>query len=91
VERQLLAVKNALIIKRQAEASADFATAMGTMASEISRMFGETDLVKTQMEWERAMAQSQTMEERTTMFLDLSPPRKTPRRPPRSSRQRSTR
>ncbi|HWL94360.1 MAG TPA: hypothetical protein VNT79_12585 [Phycisphaerae bacterium] len=70
LERQLLAVKNALIIKRQAEASSDFAQAMGTMAREISRMFGETDLVKTQMEWEKALVQAQTMEERTTMFLE---------------------
>ena len=70
LERQLLAVKNALIIKRQAEASTDFAQAMGTMASEISRMFGEADLVKTQMDWEKAMAQSQTMEERMSMFLE---------------------
>jgi len=70
LERQLLAVKNALIIKRQAEASTDFAEAMGTMAREISRMFGETDLVKTQMDWEKAMAQSQTMEERMSMFLE---------------------
>ncbi len=70
LERQLLAVKNALIIKRQAEASTDFAEAMGTMASEIGRMFGETDLVKTQTDWEKAMAQSQTMEERMTMFLE---------------------
>lgn len=70
LERQLLAVKNALIIKRQAEASTDFAGAMGTMAKEISRMFGETDLVKTQMDWEKAMAQSQSMEERMSMFLE---------------------
>ena len=70
LERQLLAVKNALIIKRQAEASTDFAQAMGTMASEISRMFGETDLVKTQIDWEKAMAQSQSMEERMSMFLE---------------------
>jgi hypothetical protein len=70
LERQLLAVKNALIIKRQAEASTDFAQAMGTMAGEISRMFGETDLVKTQTDWERAMAQSQSMEERMSMFLE---------------------
>ena len=32
LERQLLAVKNALLIKRQAEAAADFADAMKTMA-----------------------------------------------------------
>lgn len=70
LERQLLAVKNALIIKRQAEASTDFATAMGTMASEISRMFGETDLNKTQLDWERALLQSQSMEERMSLFLD---------------------
>ena len=70
LERQLLAVKNALIIKRQAEASTDFAEAMGMMAREISRMFSSTDLVKTQMDWEKAMAQSQSMEERTAMFLE---------------------
>ncbi len=70
LERQLLAVKNALLIKRQAEASADFASAMGTMATEIGRLFGETDLVKTQADWEKAMAQSASMEERMSMFLD---------------------
>ena len=70
LERQLLSVKNALIIKRQAEASSDFATAMGTMATEIGRMFGETDLLKTQADWEKAMAQSQSMEERMSLFLD---------------------
>jgi hypothetical protein len=70
LERQLLAVKNALLIKRQAEASADFATAMGMMAAEVSKMYGDTDLVKTQTDWERAMMQSQSMEERMEMFLD---------------------
>ena len=70
LERQLLAVKNALLIKRQAEASADFATAMKTMAAEVSRLYGDTDLVKTQMDWEKAMMQSQSMEERMAMFLD---------------------
>jgi hypothetical protein len=70
LERQLLSVKNALLIKRQAEASADFAGAMGMMAVEIGRLFGETDLVKTQADWEKAMVQSQTMEERMAMFLD---------------------
>ena len=70
LERQLLSMKNALLIKRQAEASADFTRAMGLMASEISKLFGTTDLVKTQADWERAMMQSQTMEERMNMFLD---------------------
>jgi hypothetical protein len=70
LERQLLAVKNALLIKRQAEASADFAAAMATMANEVSQLYGSTDLVKTQMDWEKAMMQSQSMEERMQMFLD---------------------
>lgn len=70
LERQLLAVKNALLIKRQAEASADFAGAMSTMATEIGKLFTQTDLVKTQADWEKAMAQSQSMEERMNMFLD---------------------
>jgi len=70
LERQCLAVKNALLIKRQAEASADFAAAMGMMATEVSKLYGDTDLVKTQMDWEKAMMQSQSMEERMDMFLD---------------------
>jgi len=70
LERQLLAVKNALLIKRQAEASADFARAMATMAVEIGKLFGQTDLIRTQADWEKAMLQSQTMEERMSMFLD---------------------
>jgi len=70
LERQLLSVKNALLIKRQAEASADFAGSMSLMAGEISRLFGETDLMKTQADWEKAMVQSQSMEERMNMFLD---------------------
>jgi len=70
LERQLLSVKNALLIKKQAEASADFAQSMGLMATEIGKLFGETDLVKTQADWEKAMVQSQTMEERMSMFLD---------------------
>ncbi|MCH7808089.1 MAG: hypothetical protein IIB60_02590 [Planctomycetes bacterium] len=69
LERQLLSVKNALLIKRQAEASADFAKSMGMMATEIGKLFGETDLAQTQAQWEKAMVQSQTMEERMDMFL----------------------
>ena len=70
LERQLLSVKNALLIKRQAEAGADFAKCMGMMASEINQLFGQTDLTKTQGDWEKAMIQSQSMEERMDMFLD---------------------
>ncbi len=70
LERQLLAVKNALLIKRQAEATADFSGAMAMMAGEVQKLYGATDLAKTQLQWEKALAQSQTMEERMQMFLD---------------------
>lgn len=70
LERQLLSVKNALLSKRQAEATSDFTISMSLMAKEIGRLFGEHDLTKTQNEWERAMIQSQTMEERMSLFLD---------------------
>ncbi len=70
LERQLLAIKNALLIKQQAEANAAFAQSMGEMSREISRIFGSTDLAKTQAQWEKAMAQSQTMEQRMELFLE---------------------
>ncbi|MDX2198038.1 MAG: hypothetical protein SF069_03600 [Phycisphaerae bacterium] len=70
LERQLLAVRNALLIKRQAEATSDFAAAMNLMAKEVSRMYADTNLSQTQMNWEKALAQSQTMEERMELFLD---------------------
>jgi hypothetical protein len=70
LERQLLSMKNAMLIRKQAEASAEFASSMGMIAAEVGKLFGETDLVKTQADWEKAMVQSQTMEERMGMFLD---------------------
>jgi hypothetical protein len=70
LERQLLAIKNALLIKQQAEANAAFARSMGEMSREISRLFGQTDLAKTQAQWEKAVAQSQTMEQRMEIFLE---------------------
>jgi hypothetical protein len=63
-------VRNALLIKRQAEAAADFAGAMKLMASEVGKLYGQADLAKTQVDWEKALAQSQSMEERMEMFLD---------------------
>lgn len=70
LERQLMVVKNALLVKRQAEASSEFASSMGVMSAEIGKLFGETDLTRTQAAWEKAMTQSQSMEERMAIFLD---------------------
>src|SRR5215213_7076757 len=70
LERQLLAIKNAMLIQQQAAASQQFAESMTLMAREIGRTFGEMDLTKTQADWERAVAQAGSMEERMEVFLD---------------------
>jgi hypothetical protein len=70
LERQLLAIKNAMLIQQQAQASQQFAESMNLMAQEISRTFGELDLTKTQSQWERAVAQAGSIEERMDLFLD---------------------
>ena len=70
LERQLLAMKNAMLIQAQAQANAQFAESMTLMAQQIAQVFGELDLTKTQAQWERAVSQSSTMEERMEIFLD---------------------
>src|SRR5580700_9115430 len=51
LERQLLSIKNAMLISQQAGASREFAESMNLMAAEIGRTFGEMDLTKTQSQW----------------------------------------
>ena len=70
LQRQLLSIKNAMLIQQQAQANQEFAESMSLMAAEISRVFGEMDLTKTQANWEKAVAQSGSMEERMEVFLD---------------------
>jgi hypothetical protein len=70
LERQMLAIKNAMLINQQAQASKEFAQSMVLMAEEIGRAFGEMDLTKTQAQWERAVAQAGSMEERMELFMD---------------------
>jgi hypothetical protein len=70
LERQMLAIKNAMLINQQALASREFAESMNLMAQEIGKTFGEMDLTKTQSQWEKAVAQAGSMEERMELFLD---------------------
>jgi hypothetical protein len=70
LERQLLSIRNAMLIQQQAQASQQFAESMSLMAREIGRVFGELDLTKTQADWERAVAQAGSIEERMDIFLD---------------------
>jgi len=70
LERQLLSIKNAMLIQQQAAASQQFAESMALMAKEISRTFEEMDLTKTQADWEKAVTKAGTLEERMDLFLD---------------------
>jgi hypothetical protein len=70
LERQLLAIKNAMLIQQQAQASQQFAESMNLMSQEIGRVFGEMDLTRTQAQWERAVAQAGSVEERMELFLE---------------------
>src|SRR3954466_1187843 len=70
LERQLLAIKNAMLISQQAQASAQFAESMNVMARQVGDIFGAMDLTKTQAQWEKAVAQAGSMEERMEIFLD---------------------
>jgi hypothetical protein len=70
LERQLLAIKNAMLISQQAQASQQFAESMNIMATQIGAIFGEMDLTQTQAQWEKAVAQAGSMEERMDIFLD---------------------
>jgi hypothetical protein len=70
LERQLLSIKNAMLISQQASASRQFAESMTLMAQEIGQTFKEMDLTKTQADWERAVTQAGTVEEKMDVFLD---------------------
>jgi hypothetical protein len=59
-----------MLINQQAQASREFAESMNLMAQEIGKTFGEMDLTKTQSQWEKAVAQAGSMEERMELFLD---------------------
>ena len=70
LERQVLAMKNAMLISQQAQASQQFAASMQVMSKQIAGVFGDLNLTKTQVDWEKAMSQAGTIEERMELFLD---------------------
>lgn len=70
LRRQLLAIQSAMMVKKQAESNHEFAKSMGALSKDISRLFGATDLEKTQADWEKAMLQAESMEDRMNLFLE---------------------
>lgn len=72
LERQLLTIEAAKQMKDQAESYAIFATSMGAVSQSIAEVYGSVDLEKTQVEFERAMHQADSMAQRMDIFLDMS-------------------
>ena len=57
---------------RQAEAHAGFAKAMNALARSIRDSFSTADMVKTQKNFEMAMAKADSLEQQMELFLDMS-------------------
>jgi hypothetical protein len=72
LERQLLALESAAQIKEQAEGHFEFANAMNGLSKSISEVFGATDMAKTQVNFEKAMSQASSLEERMDTFLEMT-------------------
>ena len=69
LDQQLLTLKIATQMKEQAETHAEFAKALTSVSKTIADMFGSADMVKTQKDFEMAMAKAQSMEQRVDLFL----------------------
>lgn len=69
LQRQLLAMQNAVLIQEQARATGQFAAAMAELARDISATGGEVDLARTMADWEKAVQQAGTMDERVDLFI----------------------
>jgi hypothetical protein len=71
LERQMLSLETMMQIRNQAEINATFAASMNAVSHSIAEAFGSTDFEKTQRDFEKALSQAETMEQRIDMFLDM--------------------
>jgi hypothetical protein len=69
IDQQLLTLKIAVQMKEQSETHAEFAKALKGVSKSIADMFGTTDMVQTQKDFEMAMMRAQSMEQRVDLFL----------------------
>lgn len=72
LERQLLAIETAEQMKNQAETYGQFARSMTAVSKAIAEVFEATDMNRVTQDFEKAMANAQTMEERMELFLDMT-------------------
>ncbi|MCK6438623.1 MAG: hypothetical protein L6Q71_00295 [Planctomycetes bacterium] len=72
LERQLLTIEAAKQMKDQAESYVAFADSMNAVSQSIGAVYKDVDLSQTQVQFERAMAQAESMSQRMDIFLDMS-------------------
>ena len=70
IERQIIAIETAIQMRAEAESINAFAKSLNAISSSISELFGATDMVKMQTNFEKAMLQAQSMQERTELFIE---------------------
>jgi len=72
LERGMLVLETAMQARDQIESFGTFGQAMSAVSKSIEQAYGVTDLMKTQKEYEMAMAKASSMEERIDLFLESS-------------------
>lgn len=72
MERQLLNIETAKQIRDQTKAHAEFAKAMNVISRSIAQMFKGINLVKTQANFEKAMVNAQSVEEKMDLLLEVT-------------------
>lgn len=71
-ERQCLHLEIAMTIRDQAEADVNFARAMKEVSIAISELVKSVNMTEIQMQYERAMAQSETLKEQSESFIETA-------------------
>ena len=71
-ERQVLHLEIAMTIRDQAEADVNFAKAMKEVSIAITELVKSVNMTEIQMQYERAMAQSETLKEQSESFIETA-------------------
>ena len=72
LESQLLMLESAVQMKNQMEAFSQFSRSILAVSDAISQSYADTDIAKVQKNFEKAMAQAESMSEMMDLFLDMS-------------------
>ncbi len=71
LERQLLSLETAIQVKNQTEAHAQFIQSMNSLSKAVHLAFGKVDLGKCQKNFQQALTQAESLQERMDIFLDV--------------------